>query len=231
MEVILDLKDHFRVIKRQRRILMSFAGLTIGLVIFITLRTPKLYESEAILRIKQPINISRTLLKINRYGNPLVINRKLSTYIQLMRSRTVIEKVITRIKWNGFQKKKSKSKNVKLKYQSFKKRFIITPIKDTELVKIKVRAKQPKQAAIMVNTLVAVFIDRITNLTQFEQRMTRNFIATRVEYSKKQMEKAESLMAAFKSENKISALTTELVKYVERLSTISSNPIYQSLFP
>jgi succinoglycan biosynthesis transport protein ExoP len=94
----LDLKDHFRVIKRQRRILMSFAGLTIGLVIFITLRTPKLYESEAILRIKQPINISRTLLKINRYGNPLVINRKLSTYIQLMRSRTVIEKVITRIK-------------------------------------------------------------------------------------------------------------------------------------
>jgi uncharacterized protein involved in exopolysaccharide biosynthesis len=99
------------------------------------------------------------------------------------------------------------------------------------LVKIKVRAKQPKQAAIMVNTLVAVFIDRITNLTQFEQRMTRNFIATRVEYSKKQMEKAESLMAAFKSENKISALTTELVKYVERLSTISSNPIYQSLFP
>jgi succinoglycan biosynthesis transport protein ExoP len=216
----LDIKEHIGVLKRHRGLIMSFVVLAIIHIILITIKAPRFYESEAILRIKQPINISRTLLKINRNRNSLVINRKLSTYIQIMKSRAVIEKVIARIKWNGFQKKKSKSKNVKLKYQSFQKRFIITPIKGTELLKIKVRARQPKQAKIMVNTLVTVFIDRITALTRFEQRMTRKFIATRVKYSKKRMEKAESMMAAFKRKNQIIGPTIELVKYVERISAI-----------
>jgi succinoglycan biosynthesis transport protein ExoP len=199
---------------------MSFVGLALVLIIFSTVRAPRLYESEAILRIKQPVNIGRSLLRINRAGNPLAVNQKLSTYIRIMKSRAVIEKVIKRIRWASFRRKKNNINNKKLKYETIKKRFKITPIKNTELVKIKVRAKQPKQAEIMVNTLITVFIDRITGLMRSEQRMTRKFIATRLEYSKQRMEKAETRLAAFKSENQILMPTTELVNYVERISAI-----------
>jgi succinoglycan biosynthesis transport protein ExoP len=225
----LDFKDHLGVIKRQRRIILSFIGLAIILLLFLAVMAPRMYESEAILRIKQPTNIGVSLLKTNRAGNQLVVNQKLATYLGIIESRTVIEKVIKHIKWESFIKTKNNQKGIKdpknnkPEYEAIKKRFIITTIKDTELIRIKVRAKQPKLAEIMVNTLVAVFIDRITNLTRSEQQMTRKFIATRLKYSKKQMDKAESIMTTFKSENKIVAPTIDLVKYVERIATIDKS--------
>jgi succinoglycan biosynthesis transport protein ExoP len=216
----LEIKDHLGVLKRQLALILSFAGLAIVLTILALIRAPQMYESEAILRIKRPINLRRTLLRINQAGNPRVVDQRLATYIQIMKSRMVIEKVIKRIKWNGFVKNKNNPKIIRPKYKAIKRRFLIKPIKNTELVKIKVRARKPQQAEIMVNSLVAVFIDRITFLTRFEQRMVRKFIGTRLEYSKKQMEKAESLLAAFKSETLIFTPTTGLQQYVKRLYEI-----------
>jgi succinoglycan biosynthesis transport protein ExoP len=217
----LEIKDHLGVLKRQLGLILSFVGLAIVLTILALIRAPQLYQSEAILRIKRPINLRRTLLQINQAGNPRLVNQRLATYIQIMKSRMVIEKVIKRIKWNDFVKKnKNNPKIIRPKYKAIRRRFVIKPIKNTELLKVKVRARKPQQAEIMVNSLVAVFIDRITFLTRFEQRMVRKFIATRLEYSKKQTEKAESLLTAFKSETQIFTPTTELKQYMKRLSEI-----------
>ncbi|WP_245867502.1 GumC family protein [Sporomusa silvacetica] len=207
----LDLRDIIKTLKKRRGIITKvFLAFVIAAAI-ISFLIPPTYQAETTLRIKQPKGLANSLLADMPVGGGNT-KQLMSTYAEILKSRTVIQTVIDKT-----QQKKEKIPN----YEGMLKTITTQPVKDTEILKIQVQAKSPEEASEVANTLVDTFTNRLTSLVRSEQTVVREFIGQRLQESKLELEKAESLLEAYKRNNKIVAPTEETRAIVERLKDIT----------
>ncbi|MGD9154863.1 MAG: Wzz/FepE/Etk N-terminal domain-containing protein [Bacillota bacterium] len=212
-ETTLDLKDLLKTVKKRRGLILSIFCIAMILALIISLIMPKVYQAETTLRIKQSKGLGDSLLASMPMGNPMVTKQQMSTYAEIMKSRTVLEAVIRKVYADAPEEKKPK-------YQDLLKRITTTPVRDTEILQIAVEATDPAEAKLIANTLVDTFIDRVTKLVRSEQEMVRKFIGGRLQQAKKELDKAETTLETYKREQKIAAPDEETKALVERMSGI-----------
>jgi succinoglycan biosynthesis transport protein ExoP len=212
-ETTLDLKDLLKTVKKRRGLILSIFCIAMILALIISLIMPKVYQAETTLRIKQSKGLGDSLLASMPMGNPMVTKQQMSTYAEIMKSRTVLEAVIRKVYADAPEEKKPK-------YQDLLKRITTTPVRDTEILQIAVQATDPAEAKLVANTLVDTFIDRVTKLVRSEQEMVRKFIGGRLQQAKKELDKAETTLETYKREQQIAAPDEETKALVERMSGI-----------
>jgi succinoglycan biosynthesis transport protein ExoP len=212
-ETTLDLKDLLKTVKKRRGLILSIFCIAMILALIISLIMPKVYQAETTLRIKQSKGLGDSLLASMPMGNPMVTKQQMSTYAEIMKSRTVLEAVIRKVYADAPEEKKPK-------YQDLLKRITTTPVRDTEILQIAVEATDPAEAKLIANTLVDTFIDRVTKLVRSEQEMVRKFIGGRLQQAKKELDKSETTLETYKREQQIAAPDEETKALVERMSGI-----------
>lgn len=88
--------------------------------------------------------------------NDLVLNQKLvSTYGELVKSRTVTDKVITNL-------------GLDISYNDFRNKVSVNSVKDTEIIKIQVSDKDPRLATDIANETAIVFMDIIKEVMNMD---------------------------------------------------------------
>lgn len=210
-ETTIDLKDILKTIKKRRKLIASiFCGAVISAVI-ISLLIPPTYEAETNLRIKQPKGLANSLLGDLPMGNSGATKQLMSTYAEILKSRTVVQVVI-----DATQSEKEKMPT----YEQMLTRITTQPVKDTEILKVKVKASSPEEAKLVTNLLVENFSNRMTYLVRAEQTTIREFIGERLKESKKELEQAETFLEKYKREQKIVAPDAETKAMVDKFATI-----------
>ncbi|MEG6585041.1 GumC family protein [Dendrosporobacter sp. 1207_IL3150] len=211
-EATLDLRDIIKTIKKRRKIIIcTFAGF-VTLASAVSFVLPPTYEAETTLRVKQPKGLASSLLSDLPMGNASATKQLMSTYAEILKSRTVLEEVIT---------KTQSDKEEIPDYDDMLKRITTQPVKDTEILKIKVTAKSPEEAQLVANTLVASFNERLTLLARSEQSVVRQFIGDRLKESKLELEKAEAALRHYKSEHKVTDPSVETKALIDMMSSIN----------
>lgn len=206
-----DVKALLKTVKKRRRLIMTvFVGLMI-LATVVSFIIPPTYEAETTLRIKQPKGLASSLLADLPVGENNT-KQLMSTYAEIIKSRTVIETVI---------EKTQVEKPVVPTYEQMLARITTVPVKDSELLKIKITAKSPEEAQLVANSLVDTFNARMTYLVRAEQSTIGQFIGERMQESKKDLEKAEAVLLKYKTDEKIAAPTEETKAIVDSLATIN----------
>jgi succinoglycan biosynthesis transport protein ExoP len=209
IETALELKDLLRIFRKRRAvILIIFAIVVLGTTIF-TLRLPRVYEAETTLRVKQAKGLSDSLLSELPVGNPLASKQLMSTYVEIIKSRLVIKEVIKLLERAGVKA---------LNYQTVFKRIIISPVRDTEILKIQARAGSPLEARLLANTVVTVFLQCLSELMQSQQTVIRKFIAGRLVESRLELAQAELALQNYKSRQKIVAPAEETKALVAQMA-------------
>lgn len=211
-ETTLDLKDIIRTIRKRRKVIIYIFLAMVITTAIVSLLIPPTYEAETTVRIKQPKGLANSLLGDLPIGNAGNTKQLMSTYAEILKSRTVVQSVI-----DSTQTQKEE----KPTYEDMLKIITTQPLKDTELLKVKVQAKSPEEAQFVANTLVGTFIDRLTALVRFEQRTVREFIGERLNESQKELTAAENALAKYKKEQKIVAPTDEVKAMVDKTTTMS----------
>ncbi len=211
-EKTVDLKDIIKIIKKHRILIRNVFAAMVIITVIVSFIIPPTYEAETTLRVKQPKGLADSLLADLPMGNSANTKQLMTTYAEILKSRTVVETVI---------EKTLADKEEVPQYEDMLKRITTLPVKDSELFKIKVTAKSAEEAQLVANTLVDTFTERMTLLVRSEQSEVRKFIGERMMESKKELEKAETLLQKYKTEEKIAAPTEEMKAIVERLSSIS----------
>lgn len=210
-ESTIDLRDVLRILKKRRNlILRSFIGMAI-LALAVSLVWPKTYEGESALRVKQSKGLSDSLLGDVAGMSSLSAKQLMSTYAEILKSRTVVTAAIEQVYAD-------KPTEEVPDYETFVKRITTQPVKDTEILKIKVTGRTPEEAALLTNTLVDTFNARMTELVRTQQRATRGFIGERLADSRKELEKAEAALQEYKSQQKILAPEEETKAIVAKLT-------------
>jgi len=148
-ETTLDLRDIYNILRKRRKLIGKCFLICVVLAVIISLIIPPTYEAETTLRIKQPKGLATSLFA-DIPDSVGATKQLMSTYAEILKSRTVVEEVI---------KKTQADKEEPPKYEDMLKRITTTPVKDTEILNVKVTAKSPEEAELVAKTLVILSLN------------------------------------------------------------------------
>lgn len=211
-ENTLDLRDILKILKKRRKLIFTVFSAFVSMALILSFLLPPTYEAETTLRVKQQSKgLADSLLGGLGSMNPMGTKQVMSTYAEILKSRTVVQSVIDQTQ---------QGKEEIPVYEDFVKTITTQPVKDTEILNIKVQAGTPEEAQLVANTLVNTFIDRMIALVRGEQSKVKEFIGERLQESKKELETAENALQKYKQNQKIAAPTEETKALIEKLAAI-----------
>ena len=217
-EITIDLREIGAILKRNAANIARVTGVCIVAAgVYLAVATP-VYESQALLRVKQPKGIGSSLLEAMPMGNAMANTQLMNTYAEILKSRSVIVPVI--------EKTEDPNKEGKFPaYEGYVKGKVATaPFKDTEIMQLTVRANTAEKAQKANSLIVEGFLNRLTELSRDQQKATRGFIEERAVAAKKELKDAEDKLTEYKKANDIIApddavkLATEKMGMVDKLN-------------
>ena len=217
-EITIDLREIGAILRRNAANIARVTGVFIVAAgVYLAVATP-VYESQALLRVKQPKGIGSSLLEAMPMGNAMANTQLMNTYAEILKSRSVIVPVI----------EKTEEADDEGKYPDYdgyvNAKVITAPFKDTEIMQLTVRSKTAEGAQKANNLIVEGFLNRLTELSRDQQKATRGFIEERTAAAKKELKDAEDKLTEYKKANDIIApddavkLATEKMGMVDKLN-------------
>ena len=93
-EITIDLRDLWHVLQKNIRTIKKVTcGFVAAAVVYLIV-VPPTYESVALLRVKQPKGIGSSILESMPMGNAMATKQLMSTYAEILKSRSVVVPVI-----------------------------------------------------------------------------------------------------------------------------------------
>ena len=210
-EYTIDLMEVADIVIENRKPIAKITGGFIVLAVLYLLIASPVYESEALLRIKQQQGLGQSLLDAATGGNVAMSQQQMSTMAEILKSRGVVVPVIEATE---------EAKDGKYPaYEGYVNGRITTaPFKNTEILQVKMKGKSPEAAQKANKLLVDSFLKRITMLSRTEQTATKGFLDERVKEAKADLDKAETALQAYKAENRITSPTDSARVFTDRIA-------------
>lgn len=151
----LDLRQIMKTLWNKKVVILIVALLSaiLGGIYSYKFVTPKYESSTTLVLAKTDEQISNTIESSAITQTDLSLNQNLvSTYRELIRSKTVLRKVLTNLEIYD------------LKEEELKRNISVNSVKDTELIEITVSNTNPKQAADIANEVANVFSEEVADI-------------------------------------------------------------------
>ena len=161
---------------------------------------PKQYESTTLVQTRSAGNdisgmkAMAAAMGVNVGGSGS--NASPLNYIELMKSRTVLDPIIENMDWDD-PKKKPTAKDFA------KKNLDIQNTKQTNLITVTAKGRTPEEAQMISQGVVDNFLAMQTDKNQQTQSLLVKFLNDRIENAKKESDEAAQKLADFSRENKI----------------------------
>ena len=161
---------------------------------------PKQYESTTLVQTRSAGNdisgmkAMAAAMGVNVGGSGS--NASPLNYIELMKSRTVLDPIIDNMDWDD-PKKKPTAKDFA------KKNLDIQNTKQTNLITVTAKGRTPEEAQMISQGVVDNFLAMQTDKNQQTQSLLVKFLNDRIENAEKESDEAAQKLADFSRENKI----------------------------
>lgn len=218
-ENTIDLRELIEIIFSNIRTIIKFmAGFVLVALIYVLVATP-VYESQALLRVKQPQGLGSSLFEAATGGNSSMTQQRMSTYAEILKSRSVVVPVIRKIE--------KKNKNGKYPaYRGYVAGHISTvPLKNTEILQVKMTASDPEKAKIGNELLLKSFLERMTTLNRAEQTASKEFLMARTEEAKGDLGVAETALQDYRIEHDFISPEEDIRVFADRIADVKKQAI------
>lgn len=215
----IDLREVLSIMKKYRLRLISIVVVTTLIALVAAFILPKQYESSVLLRAKSQKQNGISLQAasaLSMLGGS--VSNATQSYIELMKSRTVLEPIIDQMEWP-----KEPPKAVDFA----KKNLQIQNTKGTDLIEIKAKGRTPEEAQTIAAGVIDNFRQLLTTQNQSEQSLMVKFLTDRLAEAKKNMEQAEQDLEAFRQQSKVfvpdeqaKAAIKKLTEYDQKLAQL-----------
>ena len=151
MEETIDLREHFSIIKKRFWIIaiITVVAMVVSGVISFFMLSP-VYESKSTLIVNTEKNEETQMIT----GDQFSVSQKLAvTYGEIIKSRAVLESVISNLKLDS-------------EYEDLVEKITVSPVKDTQIISISVQDTNPKKARDIANEIPKVFEKEVKRITK-----------------------------------------------------------------
>ena len=186
-------------IDHKKEVAAIIAGCTI-VAAGISFVLPKQYESTTLVQTRSAgKDISgaaamASMMGINMGGSSS--SGSTTNYMELMKSRRVLEPIIDDMEWED-EKKKPEAADFAKKYLDIKN------TKQTNLITVTAKGKTPEEAQKISQAVVDNFLTLQTDMNQQTQSLLVKFLESRIEEAKKDAEEARTRFAQYQQEHKV----------------------------
>ena len=191
----IDLGRLFWVMGRHKAVIFGIVGLCTVVALVISLVLPKQYESTTLVQTSSAATSSTGAAALAALGGASTSSPTIN-YIELMKSRTVLEPIIDSLDFEGMEKKPNA--------KSFAKKYLeIKNTKGTNLIEVSARWGTPEEAQRISQTVVDNFLLMQTDMSRQTQSLLVTFLEKRIDEAKEASDKAEAKLLAFSKTHKI----------------------------
>lgn len=199
----IDLKKLFSLMIEKKKIVLAIVVICTIIATIVAFVLPKSYQSTTLVRVKSGGSSATAGYAAMAAGFGIDIGGGNSgspeSYIELMKSREVLEPIIAKLDLPDEDKEK-------LTVEDFaKKNLEVINIKKTDLITIAAYGKTPEEAQMISQGVADNFLALMTKLNKEDNSTTLKFLDERIKIAKEEMETAENKLAAYQQEHKIYA--------------------------
>lgn len=198
----IDLRKLFSLMIEKKKIVLAIVVICTIIATIVAFVLPKSYQSTTLVRVKSGgSSMSGYAAMAAGFGIDIGGGSSGSpeSYIELMKSREVLEPIIAELDLPDEDKEK-------LTAEGFaKKNLEVTNIKKTDLITISAYGKTPEEAQMISQGVADNFLALMTKLNKEDNSTTLKFLDERIKIAKEEMETAENKLAAYQQEHKIYA--------------------------
>ena len=208
----IDLSRLFRVMGDHKAVIFGIVGLCTIIALVISLVLPKQYESTTLVQTRNAtkVDISGAAAAMALLGGGGGVSSPTTNYIELMKTRTVLDPIIDSL---GFEE------NQKPDAKGFAKGYLdIRNTKGTNLIEVAARGKTPEEAQKISQAVVDNFLLMQTDMNQQTQSLLMKFLDDRIGTAKREAEDAEAKLAAFSREHKLYSPDDQAKAAIEQMA-------------
>lgn len=212
-EDTIDLSRLFRVMGDHKVVLFGIIAICTLVALVIAFVLPKQYESTTLVQTRSAakVDISGAAAAMAALGvGGGSVSTPTTNYIELMKTRTVLDPIIDSL---GFEE------NQKPDAKGFAKGYLdIRNTKGTNLIEVAARGKTPEEAQRISQAVVDNFLLMQTDMNQQTQSLLMKFLDDRIGTAKREAEDAEAKLAAFSREHKLYSPDDQAKAAIEQMA-------------
>ena len=212
----IDLRKLFSLMIEKKRIVLAIVVICTIIATIVAFVLPKSYQSTTLVRVKSGgSSMSGYAVMAAGFGIDTGGGSSGSpeSYIELMKSREVLEPIIAELDLSDEDKEK-------LTAEGFaKKNLEVTNIKKTDLITIAAYGKTPEEAQRISQGVADNFLALMTKLNKEDNSSVLKFLDERIKIAKEEMETAENKLQAYQQEHKIYAPDEQAKAIITNLNT------------
>lgn len=217
----IDLRKLFSIMGEQKKVIIPIIVICTVVAIIVAFVLPKSYQSNTLVRIKSSNNSAMSGMAAMAAGFGIDVGGSSSAspenYIELMKSREVIQPIIDGLDMDEEKKKKMTTDGF------IKSNLEITNTKKTDLINITAYGKTPEEAQMISQSVADNFLTLMTKLNKEGNSSAINFLNDRMAIAKEEMETAENKLQAYQQEKGIYSPDDQAKALIDRLSAYDTN--------
>lgn len=216
----IDLKKLFSLMLEKKKIVIAIVVICTVIATIVAFILPKSYQSTTLVRVKSGgSSMSGYAAMAAGLGIDVGVSSSASpeNYIELMKSREVLEPIIEQVDMPEEDKEKLTTENFIKKYLE------ITNTKKTDLINIKAYGKTPEEAQMISQGVADNFLALMTKLNKEDNSSVLKFLDERIKIAKEEMETAENKLQAYQQEHKIYAPDAQTKSIIDNLNTYDNS--------
>lgn len=204
----MDLREYWEIIVKKRVLIgVIFAVTVLAVTIYSLVATP-IYEAVSTVMVREQGSAAQMMLFDSMGGAG---KNTAQNYIQIMKSRTILEQVATLMGQPD------------LDLKVLEKKITIQPIQGSDVLKISMQSPDPEEAQNFVNILTSVFINWNRLYQQEDRRSARLFIEAQLESVSENLRIAEEELRAYREREKVIAPMEETIAKIEQIVMLETD--------
>ena len=209
----IDLSRLFQIMGNHKSVIVGIISICTIVAAVISFVLPKQYESTTLVQTRSAtkLDLSGTAAAMAALGvGGGSVSSPTMNYIELMKTRTVLDPIIDSLGFEEEQKPDAKG---------FAKAYLdIRNTKGTNLIEVAARGKTPEEAQHISQAVVDNFLLMQTDMNQQTQSLLMKFLDERIGTAKHEAEDAEAKLAQFSREHKLYSPDDQAKAAIEQMA-------------
>lgn len=205
----IDLSRLFQIMGNHKSVIVGIISICTIVAVVISFALPKQYASTTLVQVRSDGSVGATTALAALGAGRL--NAPTMSYIELMKTRTVIEPVIDLLEFEEDERPTA---------EKFAKTYLeITNPKESNLIEVKAIWENPETAQQISKAVVDNFLQMQTDMNQQTQSLLLKFLEKRIVESKEASEVAEEKLLIFSKEHKIYSPDDQVKNVVTQMAS------------
>ncbi|MBD2569397.1 GumC family protein [Anabaena lutea] len=214
---LLEFQNYSLVFKKHWLVIVTVIACVLGLTGLFTFIQKPIYEAKGKLLLKQSDASSLTGLNQKLGGLTGLSNTSnpVDTEVQIIRSNSIVQKTIDRLKLKNKQGKP-------LTIEEFIKKLKVTGIRGTDVMELTYQSNNATEAAAVVNTLMKTYWEDNILINRTETTSAKEFLSKQLPQIENRVAQAEAALRHFKDNNQVVSLEAEANLGVQEIKNLLS---------